>query len=457
MAYIKTLKDNEYIGGTDNTDVYPVTSTQAVFSQDSDGKTPDGVQSNLEDRLQEDEADIKELKESVGDKQEKLVSGTNIKTINGKSLLGNGNITISGGSSGGGSDVDLSDYATKDEVNAKQDKLVSGTNIKTINGTSILGSGNITIEGGGGSGSDVDLSGYVTLEKLGESLGEKQDKLVSGTNIKTVNGTSILGSGNIVIEGGSGGSGTFDTDVDDDMETTAAVGNISKGTLCSELKGKTFTEVLEKALFSEIFPTPNYQHTISLESLENPVESGTSITNPAMIAVWNANITPTSTITKVLAAKVNEVSVDISSGSYTLEGFNTIVYTMTYSYPAGTYTVTSNYGNTKTIAVPAVTGKTKTVSVTSTYPWYINDEKQNSLIVLNGSKTVETTLGDQPSIKVPGAGSTITVQVDLGFGYMDVDWDSGTETINGIDYTTLTKPDSYTAASKHKITIKVKK
>lgn len=34
----------------------------------------------------------------------------------------------------------------------KQDKLVSGTNIKTINGTSILGSGNITISGGGSSG-----------------------------------------------------------------------------------------------------------------------------------------------------------------------------------------------------------------------------------------------------------------------------------------------------------------
>lgn len=40
---------------------------------------------------------------------------------------------------------------------------------------------------------------------------KKQDKLVSGTNIKTINGTSILGSGNIVISGGSssGGSGAY--------------------------------------------------------------------------------------------------------------------------------------------------------------------------------------------------------------------------------------------------------
>ena len=37
--------------------------------------------------------------------------------------------------------------------NSKQDKLVSGTNIKTINNQSILGSGNIDISGGGGGGS----------------------------------------------------------------------------------------------------------------------------------------------------------------------------------------------------------------------------------------------------------------------------------------------------------------
>ena len=37
------------------------------------------------------------------------------------------------------------------DISGKQDKLVSGTNIKTINGQSILGSGNITISGGGSS------------------------------------------------------------------------------------------------------------------------------------------------------------------------------------------------------------------------------------------------------------------------------------------------------------------
>lgn len=45
---------------------------------------------------------------------------------------------------------DLSIYATKTELDNKQDTLVSGSNIKTINNESILGSGNIDIQGGGG-------------------------------------------------------------------------------------------------------------------------------------------------------------------------------------------------------------------------------------------------------------------------------------------------------------------
>ena len=43
---------------------------------------------------------------------------------------------------------DISNLATKEEINSKQDKLVSGTTIKTINGESLLGSGNIEVKAG---------------------------------------------------------------------------------------------------------------------------------------------------------------------------------------------------------------------------------------------------------------------------------------------------------------------
>jgi hypothetical protein len=69
--------------------------------------------------------------------------------------------------------VELPDnIATLDDVAKKQDKLVSGENIKTINGQSILGEGNITIEGGNGN---VDLSGYVTKVDADKTYQPKGD------------------------------------------------------------------------------------------------------------------------------------------------------------------------------------------------------------------------------------------------------------------------------------------
>ncbi len=46
-------------------------------------------------------------------------------------------------------------------------------------------------------------SAKATYNEIQEQTTNKQDKLVSGQNIKTINGQSILGEGNLVIEGGS--------------------------------------------------------------------------------------------------------------------------------------------------------------------------------------------------------------------------------------------------------------
>lgn len=58
-----------------------------------------------------------------------------------------------------GSEID----ARLAKVPQLQDKLVSGTNIKTINDESILGSGNIKIEGGGVGFDDVTTQQDGTL------------------------------------------------------------------------------------------------------------------------------------------------------------------------------------------------------------------------------------------------------------------------------------------------------
>lgn len=53
--------------------------------------------------------------------------------------------------------VTKQDFAKSDDLTSKQDTLVSGTNIKTINGESILGSGDIVIEA-----ETVDTSNFIT-------------------------------------------------------------------------------------------------------------------------------------------------------------------------------------------------------------------------------------------------------------------------------------------------------
>jgi hypothetical protein len=83
---------------------------------------------------------------ALATKQATLVSGTNIKTVNSTTLLGSGDIAV-------------------------QPTLVSGTSIKTVNSNSLLGAGDVAV----------------------------QETLVSGTNIKTLNSVSLLGSGNIVL------------------------------------------------------------------------------------------------------------------------------------------------------------------------------------------------------------------------------------------------------------------
>lgn len=76
-------------------------------------------------------------------------------------------------------------FASKQSVEGKQDILKSGTNIKTINGQSILGYGNLEIEGGGGSGDTY------TKSEIDTKLADKQNKLKASTGIEISSSNSI--------------------------------------------------------------------------------------------------------------------------------------------------------------------------------------------------------------------------------------------------------------------------
>ena len=209
-------------------------------------------------------ATLQQVADDVTEKQDTLVSGVNIRTINSQSVLGSGDIRI---------DVGLTQSQVESIVNSKVSGLVDSapttldtlkeiatalnndpafaTTITTLIGqkvntvdyesdkanlatkselankadTSEL-SKHITTEAADakyalkGEGGDVDLSDYLTTDDAASTyatktelstkadetdLQSKQDTLVSGTNIKTINSQSILGTGNIEITTGTGG------------------------------------------------------------------------------------------------------------------------------------------------------------------------------------------------------------------------------------------------------------
>jgi hypothetical protein len=155
-------------------------------------------------------------------KQDTLVSGTNIKTVNGTSVLGSGNISISSAVAWGGVTGTLSNqtdlqtaldgkvdensaiigatktkitYDAKGLVTAGADAttadIASSTDKRYVTDAQLVVVGNTSGTNTGDNATNSQYSGLAT---------SKQDALVSGTNIKTINSTSLLGSGNVAVE-----------------------------------------------------------------------------------------------------------------------------------------------------------------------------------------------------------------------------------------------------------------
>ena len=127
--------------------------------------------------------------------------------------------------------------ATQTALNAKQATLVSGTNIKTINGTSLLGSGDITISGGGGI-SDGD-KGDITVSASGATWtidnGVVTDgKLASGIDAaKLADGTVS----NTEFQYLNGVSSAIQTQLDGKVDENAAITGATKTKITYDAKG----------------------------------------------------------------------------------------------------------------------------------------------------------------------------------------------------------------------------
>lgn len=345
--------------------------------------------------------------------------------------------------------IDLSAYYDKEEIDNKLKDYATKEDLDNIT----PGGGNV----------DIDLSEYVKKVDLERDYAKKSD-IPTIPTFKTINGQSIIGEGNITIES-SGGDGSipiesnYNPTLDSSTEITTEIGSIKAGSTLGDLAGKSYSEIIDAMLVNEVWNDPGYKHNISLGDITSLVKVGSSVIPPTITAVWNNNIQSNST--KVITNNLVKTILGSSETVYNKSGNS--IFVLNYSYPEGYYNITSNLGNTKRITVPGKINGSISKTVTVTYPWFINNSEQ-ALVAIGSSKTIEVSLTGSPSIKVPFANSTVNIQVDLGFGWMDVSWDVTTDDTNlgnavdeTVSYKIYSKPDSYSTSVKHKITITLNK
>lgn len=98
MGKIKKILENELVGGTQSTDVYPVTSTRAVYNEDN--KRLDDILTELESKLPNINSQMTVQNVNCKNTVEtnKLKVYDNLEANN--NFTANGNITLSGSSWG---------------------------------------------------------------------------------------------------------------------------------------------------------------------------------------------------------------------------------------------------------------------------------------------------------------------------------------------------------------------
>ena len=347
------------------------------------------------------------------------------------------------------SNIDLSNYYNKEEIDNKLREYATKEDLDNI----VIEGGNITI----------DLTSYVKKVDLERDYAKKSE-IPTIPTFKTINGQSIIGEGNITIEGSSGDGSTpiesnYTPTLDSSTQVTTEIGSIKAGSTLANLAGKSYSEIIDAMLVNETYNDPKYTHNISLGNVPALVKVGSFVIVPDITAVWNSNIQSNSV--KTVTYDLVKTILGSSETVYNKSGNSTFV--LTYSYPEGYYDIVSNLGNTKRITVPSKTNATISKTVTATYPWFINTTEQ-ALVAIGDSKTIEVDLTGSPSIKVPFTNSTVTIQADLGFGWMDVDWDISIDNTNlggavdeTVPYKVYSKSDSYSNSVKHKITINLSK
>ena len=176
MGYIKKLKNNELVGGTDKHTIYPVTSTKAVFEEVTEGdkssfKSQETINGDYDDR-------IKGLETVMPDTIKSITINGGTKTY----LPEDGNVELTIYSEGGEDYPAISELVEQNAANIEniQNEIGTDTTQNTLSGriTELE-----TLVGGSGQGSVNTRIANTKAEILGDAaedyntLGKVEDKI----------------------------------------------------------------------------------------------------------------------------------------------------------------------------------------------------------------------------------------------------------------------------------------
>lgn len=379
--------------------------------------------------------------------QATLVSGTNIKTINNQSLLGSGNIEVSG--SGGVTTLDgLSGALT----------LIEGANVTiTDNGTNA-----ITIAASGGGITDGD-KGDITVSASGETWtindaavtnakvasGIDAVKLADGsvdnTEFQVLNGLQAVLDGKqptlsvdanegLALTGASLGT-TYNTTIGDSVNSIAVGGAPAQA--ASIWKGLTLVQALDTILFPTILASilTNKSINLAVSGASGLQEIGQTISR-ILTATFNRgaikNGDNTTNANSLVGASSEftfsgtGITTPIQQAGNTLSISNTIVsgannWAVTVAHDAGTGNYFDNKGNIGTNldasrVAASITDTTSAPTITGILPYFYH--KSSSPI---SAADMVTAIENGTAIKVVGASTgTLAIPYNMSAQYLAV-------------------------------------
>ena len=312
-----------------------------------------------------------------------------------------------------------------------------------------------------------DVSDLVSQQDLTDALADKQDTLVSGTNIKTINGQSVLGVGNIEIQGG-GGSGALSAD----LTVSNPIGKYAVNDVIDE--GTSYETIFRGMLSKTYYPTLTNPSATLTYSTDTLMKVGATITARAATVTLNrGSINPAygtsgyrsgaaTGFKLVSTGATSNIDESNSTGSFNVPALtrNTkgnIVLTGTASYGAGEQPKDSDGANYNSPLPAGSVSSSKTIEFILPFYWGVsNNPTINNLTGLTedltkkGQKQYTYTTSNQYMVIVYDAsyGNLTSILDPNNFETINA-WSKSALTIDGQNYTVYVAKSATSATAKY--------